>query len=314
MIKNKRILITGGAGFIGSALCARLIGRNHIAVYDNLLRDSLKNKPVRNHPNLELIVGDIRDCDGVQKAMRGANIVVHCAAIAGVNAVLGLPSDTMEVNLFGSVNVLKAARGVRGLEKLVCFSTGEIFGSMAFLVSETDAITFTGAARWVYAVSKLAVEHLAMAYYREEGLPVTIVRPFNIYGPGQTGGGAIREFVTHALEGKPLEIHGDGTQIRAWCYIDDCVDALMLILENPEVPGETFNVGNRGTGITIDGLAKMVVRVLRSDSPILLSSARETDIAIRVPDTRKMRALGFRAKVGLAEGIRRTAQYYRVGG
>lgn len=311
MIKDKKIFITGGAGFIGSALVGRLVHHNHVVVYDNLFRNSLKNKSFKDHRNLTLHVGDVRDYRELTRARGGVDIVIHCAGIAGVSSVLMSPSETWETNLLGSVNVLKAARQVQDIEKIICFSTGEVFGPIAFLSTEENATTFTGEPRWVYAVSKLAAEHLAMAYYREEGLPVTVVRPFNIYGPGQTGDGAIRNFITQALRDEPLRIHGDGLQIRAWCYIDDCVEGTMLLLEHENVGGEVFNIGNQKTGITVHRLAKLIKRLLDSKSPIQFVSQREADVAIRVPSVDKIAQLGFDAEVDLEEGIQLTAEYFR---
>src|SRR5213079_3166998 len=157
------------------------------------------------------------------------------------------PVRTMRVNLIGTYNVLEAALATKEtVERLIEFSTSEVFGTYAFRVDETSATTqgSVGEARWTYAVSKLAGEHMAHAYHQEFGLPTASVRPFNVYGPGQIGGGAIRAFIEAALAGHDLTIHGDGSQIRAWCYVDDMVEALLLALERDEAVGETFNIGN----------------------------------------------------------------------
>src|SRR4029077_8429299 len=137
--------------------------------------------------------------------------------------------------------------------------------------------------RWTYAVSKLAEEHLAFAYHSEFGLPVTVVRPFNVYGPGQVGEGALRTFVLRAIRNEPIEIHGDGTQIRAWCYVDDMVDGVMLAIEHPNAVGESFNIGNQKAVVTIYGLANTVVRVLNSQSPVVFAYKDYLDVELRVP-------------------------------
>ncbi|MEO8259434.1 MAG: NAD-dependent epimerase/dehydratase family protein [Acidobacteriota bacterium] len=314
MISDKTIFITGGAGFIGSTLVGRLIEQNRIVVYDNLARDSLKDKPFRSHQNLQLIEGDVLDLDRLAASMRGADIIVHCAAIAGVDTVIKSPVTTMRVNMVGSANVLEAAARLTGLERVVCFSTSEVFGRQAFRSSETDNTVMgqVGEARWVYAVSKLAEEHLAMAYHRERHLPVTVVRPFNVYGPGQVGEGALRTFVMRAIRNEPIEIHGDGTQIRAWCYVDDMVDGVLLAIAHPNAVGESFNIGNQKAVVTIYGLANTVVRVLGSESSISFARKDYADVELRIPSVIKARELlGFEAQIDLDEGIRRSAEFYR---
>ena len=314
MIEGKTIFITGGAGFLGSTLAGRLVERNHLVVYDNLSRNSLKSKPFRNHPNLEFVEGDVLDFAHVCQAMQGADVVVHCAAVAGIDTVIQSPVTTMRVNMIGSANVLEAASRLPRCERVVCFSTSEVFGQLAFRSSETDNAVMgqVGEARWTYAVSKLAEEHLAIAYHQESELPTTVVRPFNVYGPGQVGEGALKVFVLRALENQPIEVHGDGTQIRAWCYVDDLVDGVLMAMVHPKAVGESFNIGNQRAVVTIYGLANTVVRVLDSKSPIVFTRRDYADVELRVPSVRKARELlGFEAKVDLEEGIRRTAAYYR---
>ena len=143
---------------------------------------------------------------------------------------------------------------------MIEFSTSEVFGTYAFRVDESSATTqgSVGEARWTYAVSKLAGEHMAHAYHRELGIPTVSVRPFNVYGPGQIGGGAIRAFIEAALAGRDLVIHGDGSQIRAWCYVDDMIEGLLLALEHPNAVGESFNIGNARSAVTIYDLARRI--------------------------------------------------------
>ncbi len=314
MISGKRIFITGGAGFIGSALIGRLIEANRITVYDNLARNSLQNKEYKDHPNLTLVQGDILDCDALGRAMDGAEIVVHCAAIAGIDTVIKSPVSTMRVNMLGSANVLEAATRLRHCDRVVCFSTSEVFGQQAFCSTESDSCVMgeIGEARWTYAVSKLAEEHLAIAYFHEKWLPATVVRPFNVYGPGQVGEGALKIFIQRAVRHEPIEIHGDGTQIRAWCYVDDMIDGVLLAMVHPKAVGESFNIGNQRAVTTIYGLANTVTRVLNSRSPIFFSRKDYVDVELRIPAIRKARdLLGFEAKVDLEEGIARTAEFYR---
>lgn len=313
-INGKTVFITGGAGFIGSSIAGRLVENNHIVIYDSMVRDALCSTPFRNHPNLTVVEGDILDFNKLLQAMNGANYVVHCAAIAGIDTVIKKPVNTMRVNMVGSANVLEAASQLPDCERVMCFSTSEVFGQYAFHSSEADGakIGKVGEARWTYAVSKLAEEHLAIAYYQERGLPVAIVRPFNIYGPGQVGEGALRTFVQRAIKNEPIEIHGDGTQIRAWCYVDDMVDGALLCLTQPRAIGESFNIGNQKAITTIYGLANTVVRVLGSTSPILFTRKDYADVELRIPSVQKaLDLLGFKAKIDLDEGIRLTAAFYR---
>lgn len=314
MIRNRTIFITGGAGFIGSALIGRLVENNRIVVYDSLSRNSLKDKPFKDHPNLTLVQGDVLDFDQLCEAMQGADIIVHCAAITGIDTVIKRPVTTMRVNMIGSANVLEAACRLPRCDRVICFSTSEVFGQLAFRSSETDNTVLgkVGEARWTYAVSKLAEEHLTIAYHQERGLPTTVVRPFNVYGPGQVGEGALKNFVLHALKNEPIEVHGDGTQIRAWCYVDDLVDGVLLVMVHSKAVGESFNIGNQRAVTTIYGLANTVIRVLGSQSPIIFTRKDYADVELRIPSVRKARELlGFEAKVDLEEGIRRTADYYR---
>jgi UDP-glucose 4-epimerase len=314
MIEKKRIFITGGAGFIGSTLIGRLVENNKIVAFDNLSRNSLKDKEYHTHPNLTLIQGDVLDAVSLRRAMQGADIVVHCAAIAGIDTVIKSPVTTMRVNMVGSANVLDAAAGLDHCERVVCFSTSEVFGTEAFRSREGDrtVVGGVGEARWTYAVSKLAEEHLAIAYFKERGLPATVLRPFNVYGPGQVGEGALRAFVMRAVKNEPLEIHGDGTQIRAWCYVDDMVDGVLLAMVHPKAVGESLNIGNQQAVVTIYGLANTVVRVLGSRSPIRFTRKEYVDVELRVPSVVKARELmGFEARVDLEEGIRRTGAFWK---
>ncbi len=313
-ITGKKIVITGGAGFIGSTLAGRLAERNTILLFDNLARNTIQHTGLGAHPNVSLAQGDILDFDAVRRAVEGADIVVHAAAIAGIDTVIKSPVKTMEVNMIGTANVLKAAKEAGVSDRVIEFSTSEVFGSMAYRVSEENQAVAgsAGEARWVYAVSKLAGEHLAHAYFREHQLPTVTLRPFNVYGPGQTGEGAIQIFIRKALKNEPISIYGDGTQIRAWCFVNDMVDALMLAIERKEAIGESFNVGNARAVTTIFGLAEIVCRVLNSSSEIVFKAPLSADIELRIPETRKAEALlGFKAKVDLEEGIRRTAEWYQ---
>lgn len=314
MIQGSTVLITGGAGFIGTALARRLIDHNKVRIFDNLRRNALQSSGLDKHPNLELIVGDVRDEFAVRDAMQGMEYVVHMASIAGVDTVRQNPVLTMEVSLQGTMNALKAAHAAGGIQRFIDFSTSEVFGTYAFRVREADVTSLgaVGEARWTYAVSKLATEHLAHNYYSQYKLPTCSIRPFNIYGPGQVGEGAIHAFVTRALRNEPLSIHNQGDQIRAWCYIDDIIDAVELALVKEGAIGQAFNIGNPRSTVTIYHLARMVIEASKSRSEIRFVRWDFTDVELRVPDVKKAEdRLGFRAQVDLDVGLARTIDWYQ---
>lgn len=314
MIQRKRLLLTGGAGFIGSSLAARLVADNEVVILDNGQRDALTSSDLLRHPNLCFIRGDVLDPSIVEEAMRGCSIVVHLAAIAGVDTVLRMPVTTMRVNMMGTCNVLEAALRAGSVERFLDFSTSEVFGAYAYKVREGDLTTLgaVGEARWTYAVSKLATEHLAHNYYKQYGLPAVSVRPFNIYGPGQVGEGAIHRFIVQALRHEDISIHNDGSQIRAWCYVDDMVDGLLATLEHPEAVGHAFNIGNPRSVVTIYSLASQIVQLSGSRSKLVFTQWDNADVELRIPNIDKARhLLGFEPRVDLEEGLRRTIEWYR---
>ena len=314
MIENKNIFITGGAGFIANKLISRYIDKNKITVFDNFHRDTLSSSEYANHPNIKIVKGDVLDYEQVYESMAGANIVVHAAAIAGIDTVVKRPTNTMRVNMIGTANVLEAAHKHGVKDRVIDFSTSEVFGSQAFKPSE-DSETVSGSAgeaRWTYAVSKLAAEHLSKAYHTEFDLPTVSVRPFNVYGPGQTGEGAIQIFIKRALKNEDIFIYGDGNQIRAWCFVDDFVECLARTIEDPKAIGESFNIGNNRAVMTTFGLAQTVCRVLGSKSEIKYKPALSAEIELRIPSVEKAdNILGFKAQVDLEEGILRTAEWIK---
>jgi nucleoside-diphosphate-sugar epimerase len=314
MLQGQRIFLTGGAGFIGTALVRRLAEHNSCVVYDLLRRNALATSGLDRHPNVTLIQGDVRDSKALLEAMRGSQYVIHLASIAGVDTVLKDPVLTMEIALEGTMNALRAARAVGNVKRFVDFSTSEVFGTHAYRVAEGDVTTLgaVGEARWTYAVAKLATEHLAHNYAKQYGLPTVSIRPFNIYGPGQVGEGAVHAFVVRALKGETITIHNEGDQIRAWCYIDDIVDGILLALEKESAVGHAFNIGNARSSITIYQLARLIVRLADSRSEIQFVPWNFADVELRIPDVKKAHELlGFRSRVDLEDGLMRTIVWYR---
>lgn len=311
-LTGKRILITGGAGFIGSHLVERLLDGNEVVVYDNLHRNALQFAQLDQHPHLHFIKGDVLDERATRKAVEGCQIVIHCAAIAGVYTVDRSAIRTMEVNLLGTNQVVKAAIDVR-VERFIEFSTSEVYGPFIHKGKEDDPSTIgpVGENRWVYAASKLASEHLSYAHYKEDKLPLVIVRPFNVYGPRQVGDGAIRGMVIQALQDLPITIYNDGTQIRAWCFISDFADGLLRCVERPEAIGHAFNLGNPQGTVTNFELANMIIRLTSSKSPIVFRPHPGPEVDLRVPSIDKaMSLLDYRPQVSLDGGIRQAITWY----
>jgi nucleoside-diphosphate-sugar epimerase len=314
MLVNSNVLISGGAGFIGTKLIERIIEKNQVTVLDILHRNALLHSPVAKHPNLKLIKGDVRDADTVKEAMKEASHVVHLASIAGVDTVMNNPVLTMEITLKGTLNMLEAALEHGKIERFVDLSTSEVFGSYAFRVSEQDVTTLgaVGEARWTYAVSKLATEHLARVMHQHRGLKAVTVRPFNIFGPGQVGEGAIHHFVVRAIKNESITVHNDGDQIRAWCYIDDFLNGLLLTLNHDDAIGKTFNIGNPRTALTVHNLATLIVKLAESKSQIEHINWPYTDVELRIPDISSARnVLGYSPSIDLEEGLIRTIEWYR---
>lgn len=307
MLEGARILITGGAGFIGSHLAERLLPDNEVVtLFDNFSRDALSNSDAKGHPRLRVIQGDILDAEAVIRAVDGHDVVFHCAAVAGIDTVGLSPVTTLKVNMLGSVNLLDAALAQSDIKRVVLFSTSEVYGRHANRVQESaDArVGPPGEPRWTYAAGKLAEEHLASAYWVEFGLPTVVLRPFNVYGPRQVGEGAIRSFVLRALNDEPIEIRGNGGAVRAWTYVDDMVDGACRAAEFSEAIGDHFNIGNPNEPITVLDLAHRVVLLASSDSEIVLKPSEGPDVAERIPDISKaQRILGFAPTVDLDEGI-----------
>jgi nucleoside-diphosphate-sugar epimerase len=269
---------------------------------------------LHSNPNVEIVESDILDGVAVRDLAKQANIVIHAAAIVGVGRVCSYPRETLETNFIGTSNLLKALDKNSRLERFIYFSTSEVFGVNSFRVHE-DTPTAVGPAaeaRWSYAIAKLAGEHLVKAYHRQSGMPVVTVRPFNVFGPRRLGAHAILGFVLNSLMLNPIEVHGDGSQIRSWCYIDDFCDAIIEMIARPAAVGEDFNIGNPQNTLTILRLAHEVIRVTGELVPINLVESPCQDIEIRVPSLDKAcQRLGYKPRYDLHTGLQLTTEWYR---
>jgi dTDP-glucose 4,6-dehydratase len=324
-ITNKTILAFGGAGFIGSRVCEWYSKKefgNEVYAFDNLERDALKYTDLGNRPNFDLIVGDITAPTPVAEVIDelSPDIIYNFAAVAGVENVLNRPWRTMHVNMIGTYNILrglllgdKYGPPPSMIDRFVFFSTSEVFGKYSYKSTEKhpSSLLPAGEGRWIYSVSKIASEHLIDSFSRECGLSYTIIRPFNIYGPGQIGEGAVHTFITRALKDLPIQIRGDGDQIRSWCYIDDMVEGIKLCTEKSEAVGNTFNIGNpRGT-ITVNMLARLIKRCCGSSSKIEYVPMDYEDVELRIPSIEKARTvLGYSPQMGIEQGLSRTIDWY----
>ncbi|HEU4905877.1 MAG TPA: NAD-dependent epimerase/dehydratase family protein [Solirubrobacterales bacterium] len=312
MSAKPRYVITGGAGFIGSHIAERLAGSAELVLFDNLRRNSLATSGIADHPDVELTEGDIRDRDAVFDAVRGADAVFHLAAIAGVSSYYREPETTLRVNIDGTAGIVDAVVAA-GVERLVYLSTSEVHGPEAHDVDEESpcAIGPSSDPRWVYATSKLAGEHLVLRGGDAHGFAATVLRPFNVYGPRQTGEGAIRNFCLAATGGEPLVVYGDGSAVRAWCYVDDFVDATLLALGNEKATGQVFNIGNPAAAVDTNELAAMVA-ALEPEARVEPGSVSRAEVAYRTPVIAKARRLlGFEPTVSLASGLERTLAWTR---
>jgi UDP-glucose 4-epimerase len=311
-------VVTGGAGFIGSHLVEHLLAAgDHVVVLDDLSTGTLDNlHAVERHPRLDFVRGSILDRDLVNTLITGCDRVFHLAAAVGVRVIIEQPLHSLRVNLHGTENVLEAAVSTQA--RVLLASTSEIYGKNSADRLPEDADRILGSpliARWTYAAAKGIDEALAHAYWRQQNLPVTIVRLFNTVGPRQTGryGMVVPTLVGQALRGEPLTVFGDGTQTRCFSYIADIVPAITALAEHPAALGRAVNLGG-ATEISIGALARRILEVLNSPSEIVLVPYQQAygqgyeDMRRRVPDnTLAAELIDFSPQTTVEEIIQRVA-------
>lgn len=309
----KTIIITGGAGFIGTWLSEKLIKEYKIIIYDNLYRNSFQYSNLVNSKKLTFINANILNKKKLTESTKNANIFIHLAAIAGVSSYFQNPQKTLETNLIGTYNALHAA-AKNNIDLFVYFSSSEVYGTHAQNAKE-DNSTFIGSpkdSRWSYAISKISSEHLVYAFYKKNQLPIVILRPFNIYGPRQTGEGAIANFAKNAIKQKDLQINGKGNQIRAWCYVSDLTEAVHRCLKTRKAIGEIFNIGNPKEKVNTLSLAKLTINLSKSNSKIIHQKPLAQEIFNRSPNIVKAKKiLQFNPKVSLTEGLIKSLAWYK---
>jgi UDP-glucose 4-epimerase len=319
-----RALITGGAGFIGSHLAERLIGEGHdVSILDDLSTGSIKNiEHLLGHHRFTCTVDSVTNEAAVKRAVEPADVVFHLAAAVGVKLVCDRPVHTIETNMRGTETVLKYACRQRKLALVA--STSEVYGKNTALPFREDADLVLGApskTRWGYATSKLLDEFLALGYWKELQSPVIVVRLFNTVGPRQSSryGMVLPNFVKCALAGRPITVHGDGSQTRSFTWVGDVVSAMLRLVHEPQAVGEVFNIGNPAE-ISIRDLAARVQTITGSDSPIefvpysAVFDYSFEDMPRRVPDIAKIRrvVIGYEPKVHLDEIIQNVVAYWQL--
>lgn len=310
-----RLLITGGAGFIGSHLADAAIARgDEVTVLDDLSTGNLENlRRVAGHARFHCVIDSVRNHQVVEELMDSCDAVFHLAAAVGVNLIVQSPVRTIETNVHGTEVVLAAA--ARHQKRVLLTSTSEVYGlstAVPFREDDNLVIGATTKGRWSYACSKALDEFLALAYHRERGLSTVIVRLFNTVGPRQVGryGMVIPRLVAQALDGAPLTVHGTGQQTRCFGFVADIVEAMLRLIDHPDVDGEVFNLGSTEE-ISIHALAQRILALTGSASPIVLVPYEQAyedgfeDMPRRVPDTSKAgRVIGFQARTGLDDALR----------
>ncbi|MBC7329547.1 GDP-mannose 4,6-dehydratase [bacterium] len=317
-----RILVTGGAGFIGSHLVDALLSLGHeVFALDNLfIKDNEANlSKAKSNKNFHFIKGDILDKELVDALIEKSDTVYHLAAIVGVKYVVDNTLLTILVNVEGTLNILASAHKYK--RRVVLASSSEVYGrNRRIPLSERTSRLLgpTWIPRWCYSTAKALDEHLAFAYYHS-GLPVTCVRYFNIYGPRINSlgyGTVIANFIRQALTGEPITVHGTGNQTRSFTYVSDAVEGTILAGTKNEAIGEVFNIGSPKNEIRIVDLANLIKKLTNSPSPIIhipyedYFGSKHEDVPRRVPNINKARKLlGFEPKVSLEEGLVMTIEW-----
>ncbi|MEM2093848.1 MAG: SDR family oxidoreductase [Candidatus Bathyarchaeia archaeon] len=303
------ILVTGGAGFIGSHLVRKLLELGFkVRVLDNLSTGK-KNNLAGILGQLDFIKGDVRNIHVLEEAVQGVDAIFHLAALTDVHESLEKPTLYHEVNCTGTLNMLEAAKGK--VKKLVYASTAAVYGNPQKLpISETDTLNPISP----YAASKLSAENYCMAYLRSYGLKVTVLRLFNVYGPGQSGegySGVIAKFIHRIKRGQPPIIFGDGTQTRDFIFIDDVVSFILRALER-DVAG-VYNVGT-GESTSIRYLAELILELMnRRDLGVVFSDSRPEDVLHSIADMSKsLSILGYASNICLQEGLSRLLENNKI--
>lgn len=320
-----KVLITGGAGFIGSHLATRYLGMgDEVAIIDNLSTSAMENiQHLVEHPKYSCRVDDILNVEVMRELISDCDLIYHLAAAVGVEYVLENPLKTLTTNIRGTEIILELANEQK--KRVVLASTSEIYGkkngNVPFREDSDRLLGPTTVVRWSYSTTKAVDELLALAYWREKRLPTVIVRPFNVIGPRQTGryGMVVPRFIKQAMLGDDITVYDDGEQRRCFTYIDDAVDGLIALASSDRAFGDVFNLGSNFES-SIKDLAYKIKEMTGSDSEIAYIPFSQTlsrnglyeDLVYRAPDLQKIRELvGYDPKVNLDEALRRIIEDFK---
>jgi UDP-glucose 4-epimerase len=307
-----KVLITGGAGFIGSHLAQRLLEQGcQVVVVDNLSTGSLRNiRPLESNPGFTFILEDICNEQTMHVLIQQCDMIYHLAAAVGVQLIVDNPVRTIETNIHGSEIVLAIANKFR--KKVLLASTSEVYGKSEQVPFHEDHDTVLGStrfSRWSYACSKAIDEFLGLAYYEQYGLPVIVARFFNTVGPRQTGkyGMVVPRFIQWALRNEPIRIYGSGRQSRCFCHVEDVVTAVIKLMQCPQAPGRVYNIGSQEE-ITIENLADKIIAMTDSKSQKIFVPYETAygkpfdDMQRRVPSLDRIReTIGYKNTKGINE-------------
>jgi len=307
-----KILVTGGAGFIGSHLVERLLQDGHeVTAIDDLSTGSLENlKSVQDHRQFHFVYDSVRNLETMHVLGQRCDMIFHLAAAVGVQLIVDKPVHTIETNIHGTEVVLTIANTYR--KKVLLASTSEVYGkseAVPFREDDDSILGSTRFSRWSYACSKAIDEFLGLAYFEQYGLPVVVARFFNTVGPRQTGqyGMVVPRFVERALKNEPLLIYGSGKQTRCFAYVDDVIEACIALMETPDAPGKVYNIGS-DEEISIEALADMIIEMTHSQSQKQYVSYEQAygkpfdDMLRRVPCLDRIRqTVGYKAKNSLEQ-------------
>lgn len=309
--KNKNVLVTGAGGFVGSHLTERLLslGANVKAFIRYTSHEELRFlKPLKSNPRLDIVQGDIRDEHAVENAVKGSDVIFHLAALVGIPYSYIHPKETVETNTIGTMNILLAAKD-RNVSKIVLTSTSETYGSAKYVpIDENHPLQ----GQSPYSASKIAADKIGESFYKSYGMPIAIIRPFNVYGPRQSARAVIPTIICQALTKREVKL-GNTAPTRDFTYVDDTVSGFMKIAESEKSLGEVINIGS-GFEISVGDIAKKIAKLVGKDVKLVEDKQRVRPKKSEVQrlwcsNAKAKKLLGWKPTVNLDDGLKRTIKY-----